>query len=364
MKVVILHPPLYPVNHKLFNELGKYCDLHVICFGDNPRLHINWKSRDFISAENNYKLIVLKGPSVSKRLQFSSSYLKYIYNTKPDVVISTAFWIPSLLSSILKRILKYKFCVLTDANLYTASNLSLIKNLLRKFIVYKSDILLSGSKLTSEYLYQLTNDHFKIKSSYQVIDVKDWRDRLLQIDDKSDLRVNHNIHENDRVLLCVSNLEQKKNIESIISQMKYLNDYKLIIIGEGDLYNDLKDLVDKLNLNNLITFLGRKNGTNLLKYFKMADIFIFPSKNDQFGFVVSEALASGLPVICSEFAGASSLIEDGFNGYIIDPNNFYHGKINLIYKNLEQFSQNAIVSISNYTIENKAKEMYNLLLDE
>ena len=51
MKVFILHPPLYPVNHKLFNELGELCDLTVLSFGNHPGLHSNWLVKDFISPE-------------------------------------------------------------------------------------------------------------------------------------------------------------------------------------------------------------------------------------------------------------------------------------------------------------------------
>ncbi len=50
-----------------------------------------------------------------------------------------------------------------------------------------------------------------------------------------------------------------------------------------------------------------------------ADLFIHLSWHDSFGFVILEAMASGLPVITTPYAGASELIEDGESGLIIDP---------------------------------------------
>jgi UDP-glucose:(heptosyl)LPS alpha-1,3-glucosyltransferase len=54
------------------------------------------------------------------------------------------------------------------------------------------------------------------------------------------------------------------------------------------------------------------------RYYAAADIFVFPTLYDSFGLVVTEAMASGLPVVCSGAAGAAELIEDSVSGLIVE----------------------------------------------
>ena len=60
-------------------------------------------------------------------------------------------------------------------------------------------------------------------------------------------------------------------------------------------------------------------GTSAIaKYYAAADVFLFPSPYDAFGMVVSEAMASGIPVITTSRAGASELIRDGRSGFVVE----------------------------------------------
>ena len=357
MKVVVLHPPLYPVNHKLFNELGQYCDLSVICFGNYPSYHANWKSIDFKNSKNNYDLIILEGKSASINLQFSTKYLKYIINKRPDVVLSIAFWIPSLFTSFLKYFLGFKYFILTDTTLYRDGSLSFFRKIVRKIIVNNSDFLLSGSQQTTKYLKTLTSSHSKIKNSYQVIDVKKWRSEYNNLPNKNELRKKNGFQNDDKILLSVGNLDDNKNISSILKNLTHLINYKLIIIGSGPSLDHLIELAAKLKINEQVYFFERKFNSELIEYFKLSDVFIFPTKMDTFGFVVSEALSSELPVICSKFAGASSMIQNNFNGFIIDPNKDYSNKIKLAFRDLDFLSKNALESVLTFTIEKKAKDL-------
>jgi glycosyltransferase involved in cell wall biosynthesis len=59
---------------------------------------------------------------------------------------------------------------------------------------------------------------------------------------------------------------------------------------------------------------------NLVDYYLAADVFVLPTLDDVWGFVINEAMVCGLPVITTRNAGASSdLVKDGVNGYVVEP---------------------------------------------
>ena len=79
--------------------------------------------------------------------------------------------------------------------------------------------------------------------------------------------------------------------------------------------------MDQLALQSQVQFLGFIEPVDLPCVYAGADVFVLPSLEDTFGVVATEALASGLSVICSQYAGFSTFLTDGQNGFIIDPEN-------------------------------------------
>jgi glycosyltransferase involved in cell wall biosynthesis len=56
-----------------------------------------------------------------------------------------------------------------------------------------------------------------------------------------------------------------------------------------------------------------------IRAFAAADVLLFPSWHDAFGFVILEAMACGIPVITTSYAGGSEIIENGVSGFVVDP---------------------------------------------
>jgi glycosyltransferase involved in cell wall biosynthesis len=74
-------------------------------------------------------------------------------------------------------------------------------------------------------------------------------------------------------------------------------------------------LAADLRVKDRIIFTGFVKNIN--SYFAASDIFVFPTTYEPFGLVITEALASGLPVVTSKLAGASELITDGYDGMLL-----------------------------------------------
>ena len=130
-----------------------------------------------------------------------------------------------------------------------------------------------------------------------------------------------------RYFLACSRFESKKNLAGMLQsyaayrKREGTNSWPLIVLGDGSLRSELEHLRNELGLDDCVRFPGFKSYDELPAYYGLAGGFLHLSTVDQWGLVVNEAMASGLPVIVSSRCGcADDLIEDGINGYSVDPN--------------------------------------------
>ncbi len=133
------------------------------------------------------------------------------------------------------------------------------------------------------------------------------------------------------ILLCLGRLVHKKGFSNLIKAMPKIlekdRNIKLIIGGEGPIGFLLEDLVNTLQLNKFVTFIGKVNWDEVVLFLNSGDIFIQPSIKDEFGnvdglpTVILEAMACGLPIVSSDIGGVNMVIKNGENGRIVTPGN-------------------------------------------
>lgn len=121
------------------------------------------------------------------------------------------------------------------------------------------------------------------------------------------------------VLLSVGELNKNKNHETIIRAVAKNNDPRVVylICGQGKLEPYLKRLANSFGVEHKIRFLGFRN--DVAEICSASDAFVFPSYHEGLPVSVIEAMASGLPIICSDIRGNSDLIENGKGGYLLKP---------------------------------------------
>ena len=327
LKIMILHNTITPYRLPIFEELSKKYDLDV-CFckaKTNDRL---WST----SLENyTFKYKTLPSLNIGP-LVFNFSLLKELFKNKSDCFIiaeNPENAISILAVFVVAKINKSKIILWSERigdeaytliQLKTSGNFlknklyNLIKvgyKIYRKYLYFKSDLLVPFSSAAENYLRKEGVLKEKIKRSLQIMP----ESILVKPTTISKLPE----FKNKKIILSLGYLIKGKGVDNLIKAFNQLNssDTVLLIAGAGDQEENLKNLAKK---NVDIKFIGYVEGKEKAKYFSMADFFVFPTHNDAWGLVINEALYYGLPVISTDKAGAIELIENGKNGFIIPDN--------------------------------------------
>lgn len=127
------------------------------------------------------------------------------------------------------------------------------------------------------------------------------------------------INENTTVILSIGELIRRKNYMTVLKSLALLKEQSFIflICGIGELEKELRHLTKVLGLNYKVKFLGFRNDIPELCH--ISDVFIFPSFQEGLPVSLMEAMATGLPVICSNIRGNVDLIEEGKGGFLHSP---------------------------------------------
>ncbi|MGN1015493.1 MAG: glycosyltransferase family 4 protein [Faecousia sp.] len=135
------------------------------------------------------------------------------------------------------------------------------------------------------------------------------------------LRRELGIPESATVLLSVGDLNKNKNHRAVLEALSGMENRNLyyVVCGRGPLKEELEALAREKGLGDRVRFMGYRN--DIPAFYAMADVFVFPSFREGLSVSVMEAMASGLPVVCSRIRGNTDMVEDGDNGYLIDPGN-------------------------------------------
>lgn len=120
-------------------------------------------------------------------------------------------------------------------------------------------------------------------------------------------------------ILFVSRLIERKGLQFVIPKLKYIQEkskksLRLIIVGDGPYRDNLEKMTLESKCNEIVSFEGHKDKSELLLYYQQADVFILPSKKEGMPNVVLEAMACGLPIVMTPCEGSKELIND--NGII------------------------------------------------
>lgn len=233
---------------------------------------------------------------------------RYAINVAKKYNIPTLFTIHTKYKSDFERMLKSKA----------------LQNFMLRYImqpVNKSDYVLSVSNGASETLKEYG---YKGKNIFVIRNGTDMKPCPSNEKIEKELIEKYDLKDNV-VFLFVGRIVENKNIQfslDVLRKMKEKFDkFKFLIVGSGNYEDKLKKLVEEYNLQNNVVFVGKVIDRDVLaSFYKVADLFLFPSTFDTCGIVVIEAAANKLASVLIENSCASELVENGKNGLIFPEN--------------------------------------------
>lgn len=151
---------------------------------------------------------------------------------------------------------------------------------------------------------------------------------------------------NEKRLISVGRLSREKGYEDLLDVFKLIHQeepsWRLDIIGDGAQKNLLGDRIFNEGLKECVTLHGFQDKTFINNLLSQSSIYLMTSVTESFGIVLIEAMSYGLPCVAFDSAeGATELIQDGVNGYLIS------------YRNKEEYAKKVVELIRNKKLRTK-----------
>lgn len=288
-----------------------------------------WVARQLIHENQPYQLMKMWGHDWSKyRTLYSRYYSWRFLREYPEPIIFTTTW--GLAQSIYKFKKKMYFKLVTVAH-----GLDVTKKVSQKVqknmekTLSNADCIIAVSHFTKKrILEKISIDPYKIRVIPNGLDLN----LFYPIGDVSNLREELGLKPDMRIILTLARVIERKGHDVVIRALqKVLRKYPdtvYIIAGpwQGRVIEELKQLVEDLDLTGHVLFTGYIEDGKLLQYYNLADVYIMVSREltdkgdtEGFGITFLEANACAKPVIGSFSGGIPDAVIDGETGFLVDP---------------------------------------------
>jgi glycosyltransferase involved in cell wall biosynthesis len=312
---------LAPSRIPVYAGLSAHFDLLVL-HGGTESNRDSW--RDLDSALPNARVIKawgcqipiarsVKGQAFDKQyMHITPGYIWHLLRFRPHALISNEMGLRTLIALAYGTMLHKPVWVWWGGTTHTERKIGFARKLLRKLISRWATRWISYGQSSTDYLLSLGIP----------------RDRVLQIQNAVDehrftLAAEPELQLNPRpVVLYVGQFIARKGVELLLSAAATLQsqgeEFSLLLVGSGPDRPILEQRVRDLGLRNIV-FQPSLPPNRMPSIYRSGDVFVCPTLEDPWGLVINEAMLSGLPVLCSKYAGCAEELLT--SGSIFDPKN-------------------------------------------
>jgi len=329
MKLVVLFDNLGPYHIARLAALGTHCDLLAV-EQHASSAEYDWRP----SAQVPFRRVTLFEnagvPTGSASELAPRSLSEVLSGFGPDVIAVPGWAGEQAISAVTWALRRRVPLIVMSESQEIDFPRTIFREWIKRCYLVWCDGALVGGRPQSDYLVKLGMNATRIRVGYDVVDNEYFdsgADRARA--NAAALRQQHGLPE--RYFLTSARFIEKKNLPRLIyafadflsvmdKQAQASGLWHLVVLGDGALRGELEQRVAALELGTRVLIPGFKQYPELPLYYGLAQAFILASTTEQWGLVVNEAMASGLPVLVSECCGcARDLVQPGVNGYTFDP---------------------------------------------
>lgn len=295
--------------------------------------------------KDNYEINAISQCDVEDIIPILSFYRTFnlLGKYRPSLILTCGYERPETFASVIfSKIYDCKVFVFVDNQLNDKQRNPAIE-FFKKYYMRLFDGIVCGGSTHIDYLTYLGYSTERIATGYDCVD----SDRILAYATQVRTQNLKPLSPYAQYFLCIARLIPKKNLFKLIRAYDLykrnvsleLEPWKLVLCGNGPLYQQLLDELVALGLSDHVCLAGQVDDfEDVINYYSYAKAFILPSiENEQWGLVVNEAISAGLPVIVSKQCGCSSdLVQDEVNGFTFDGNSAQELSEHMLWMHINQ----------------------------
>ena len=350
--------PLTENLKKKFITLSEVCNVSVLAFANSKTFLNETYGNFYLNKKIKNRLI-----NYFRIIQISIFTTHKIIKKENIDIVCFQDPVSSFFSILFLKVRRAEVKIIVETHGDFIETLSLEKNLvlprlykklfyiMAKYSIGKSNIIRAVSSSTEQQVLDIDSSKSVVRFPAW-IDFKDFQN----IEPKPLSKDKFNI-------LFIGSVTDRKKPHMIIEAIQRINDksYHLSIVGPAPnekYFKELKDLIDKLGLQNQVSLIGPVDRESVKDYYSTSNLMILPSISEGLARVIFESQVAMCPVLVTDAPGMSDIVIDGQTGYVFESNNLDSLSLKIEYIN-NNYDEASLVAknakgfiLSNYSEDN------------
>ena len=350
--------PLTENLKKKFITLSEVCNVSVLAFANSKTFLNETYGNFYLNKKIKNRLI-----NYFRIIQISIFTTHKIIKKENIDIVCFQDPVSSFFSILFLKVRRAEVKIVVETHGDFIETLSLEKNLvlpslykklfyiMAKYSIGKSNIIRAVSSSTEQQVLDIDSSKSVVRFPAW-IDFKDFQN----IEPKPLSKDKFNI-------LFIGSVTDRKKPHMIIEAIQRINDksYNLSIVGPAPnekYFKELKDLIDKSDLQNQVSLIGPVDRESVKDYYSTSNLMILPSISEGLARVIFESQVAMCPVLVTDAPGMSDIVIDGQTGYVFESNNLDSLSLKIEYIN-NNYDEASLVAknakgfiLSNYSEDN------------